>query len=183
MPLNLTHCTFKNSHTSVMASVIVIINTKSQKKKKIASIQNLANEGVLLSVLLEERDKEKLLSADTSLEWKRTGRVVLSKQGSTPDVSAVHKALGERNISLLAAVYFSALLCRGHPITDRSAEPAGGRRGTNSGIKRTVWKRGEAHLICLADTFHTEVLSVFPLLGQSLLLCGGESDWSPRRLP
>lgn len=118
---------------------------------KTASHQNLASKGVLPAVG-GEPDREKLRE---SVEGKRAGWGVLSKQGSTPDVSDVHEAPGERNISLLAAVYFSASLGRGHPITDHSAEPAAGRLGANRGIKRTVWKREEAHLICLADTFHT----------------------------
>lgn len=91
---------------------------------KKASHPKLASEGVLPAA--GEPEKEKLLSAGTSVEGKGAGRGVLSKQGSTPDASDVRKAPGERNISLLAAVYFSALLRRGHPITDHGAEQTEG---------------------------------------------------------
>lgn len=188
MPLNLTHCTFKHSQTPEMALYIsknwstasiypflkCWLNLKTVSygmwnPSKKASNQNLASEGVLPAV---GEPEERLLSADTSVEGKRAGRGVLSKQGSTPDVFDVHKAPGERNISLLSAVYFSALLRQATPSRTK-------HRDKEDSVKE---RRGTPHLSCRHFSY-SKVLPVFPLHQPEFTFMWRWKWLIPRRLP
>lgn len=141
MPLNLTHWTFKHSQTSEMAlciaknwssplPVFILFLNFGPIGKQCHALCGISARKQVINIWRVKvfcrrgPDEREVLSADTSVEGKWAGRGVLSKQGSTPYVFDVHKAPGERNISLLSAVYFSTLLHRGHPITDPSAAPA-----------------------------------------------------------